>query len=306
MSIGQIFSTQYSAKSWRFYTASYGWLFTLPALVGILLFVCLPFLLAFAFAFTNYKMGSPIPFSWIGFEQFKRIFTDPSFVQALVNNTLYAVFIVPIQTTAALALAILLNQKMRAVSAVRALFFAPVVFPMSLVAVVWILFFAPSDLGLFNALLKTITLGHWESIDFLRTPGYAFAAVVTTSIWQGVGFQMIIILAGLQAVPRYLYEAATLDGATTWQQFCYVTLPQIKLTLLFVALVTTILAFRLFDQVRIMTSGGPHDTTTTVILEAVNSAFDQQKVAQASAMTVIFFLAVLIISICQSKLLGRK
>jgi multiple sugar transport system permease protein len=119
------------------------------------------------------------------------------------------------------------------------------------------------------------------------------------SVWQGVGFQMVVLLAGLQAIPEDLYEAAKIDRAGKWRQFLHVTLPQLRNPLIFTALVTTILAFRVFAQVQIMTQGGPNDATTTVIYEAVRAVFKRQQVAQASAMTVVFFFMVLVVTILQ-------
>jgi multiple sugar transport system permease protein len=181
----------------------------------------------------------------------------------------------------------------------RSLFFMPVVFPLSLVAVVWILVFAPGPQGLLNHLLETITLGAWQARDFLHDSVWALPAISLTSIWQGVGFQMVILLAALQGIPQALYEAARVDGANGWQQFVFITLPQLRNAIIFVVLVTTILAFRLFDQVQIMTQGGPNHATTTVMYEAVNSAFGSQQVATASAMTVVFFIIVLLIALLQ-------
>jgi multiple sugar transport system permease protein len=127
-----------------------------------------------------------------------------------------------------------------------------------------------------------------------------------TSIWQGTGFQMVILLAGLKSIPSQLYEAATIDGAGRWQKFWHITLPQLRNTLIFVVLVTTILAFRLFDQVQIMTQGGPQDATTTVMFEAVQAAFARQQVARGAAMTVVLFLVVLIISLLQRRIARQE
>jgi multiple sugar transport system permease protein len=157
-----------------------------------------------------------------------------------------------------------------------------------------------------NAFLKVITLGLWQPRDFLHDPVLALPAIMLLSMWQGVGFQMVIILAGLQSIPTMLYEAAAIDGSNTWNQFRYVTLPQLKNTLIFVMLVTSILAFRLFDQVQIMTQGGPNDATTTVMYEAVKAAFEQQKMAKGAAMTVVFFVIVLLITIAQRMLVKEE
>ncbi len=279
--------------------ARLAWLFVLPALLGLLCFVLLPFLLSIILSFTNLRLGSPLPLEFMGFKQYQRIFTDQAFLAALRNNSLFALIVVPLQTALALLLALLLNQPLRGMVVFRSLFFMPVVFPLSLVAVVWILVFAPGSQGLFNQVLEIITLGNWEARDFLHDPQWALAAISLTSIWQGVGFQMVILLAALQGIPQELYEAARVDGANRWQQFVFITLPQLRNALIFVVLVTTILAFRLFDQVQIMTQGGPNHATTTVMFEAVNSAFGSQQVARAAAMTVVFFSIVLLITLLQ-------
>jgi len=275
------------------------WLFALPALLGLLCFVLLPFVLSVILSFTNLRLGSPLPLEFMGFSQYQRIFTDQAFLAALRNNALFALIVVPLQTGLALLLALLVNQPLRGMVVFRSLFFMPVVFPLSLVAVVWILVFAPGPQGLLNQLLETITLGAWQARDFLHDPVWALPAISLTSIWQGVGFQMVILLAALQGIPHELYEAARVDGADRWQQFVCITLPQLRNAIIFVVLITTILAFRLFDQVQIMTQGGPNHATTTVMYEAVNSAFGSQQVARAAAMTVVFFTIVLLITLLQ-------
>jgi multiple sugar transport system permease protein len=275
------------------------WLFVLPALLGLLLFVLIPFLLAVMLSFTNLRLGSPLPLEFVGFNQYRRIFADEAFMAALRNNALFALIVVPLQTALALLLALLVNQPLRGMTVFRSLFFMPVVFPLSLVAVVWILVFAPGPQGLLNHVLDTLTLGGWRPRDFLHDPAWALPAISLTSIWQGVGFQMVILLAALQGIPRELYDAASVDGANRWQQFVFITLPQLRNAMIFVVLVTTILAFRLFDQVQIMTQGGPNHATTTVMYEAVNTAFGSQQVARAAAMTVVFFLVVLLITLLQ-------
>jgi len=126
------------------------------------------------------------------------------------------------------------------------------------------------------------------------------------SIWQGVGFQMVILLAGLQDIPQDHYEAAIVDGASGWQQFRFVTIPQLRNQLLFVVTITTILAFRLFDQVYVMTSGGPLDSTQTLMLMLVDVGFGRQRIAQGSAIAVIFFLIVLSISVAQRRLIREE
>ena len=277
-----------------------------PGVVGLTLFILVPFLMALVLAFTNLRLGSPLPLEFVGFKQFLRIFTNPGFLRALANNLLFAVVVVPLQTILALSLAILLNQRLGGTVIFRTLFFMPVVFPMSLVAVVWILIYAPGPDGMMNAFLDLVTFGSWQARDFLRDPVLALPAIMLLSIWQGAGFQMVILLAGLQGISHELYEAAALDGAGRWQQFWNVTLPQLRNPLIFVMLITTILAFRLFDQVQIMTRGGPDNATTTVMYETVQAVFTRQQVARASAMTVIFFLVVLGVTWLQRRLVRQE
>jgi multiple sugar transport system permease protein len=285
---------------------SAGTWFALPALAGLLVFVAVPFVLAMGLSFTNLRLGSPLPLEFVGLRQFGRLFADPAFTRALWNNLLFAVMVVPLQTLLALGLALLLNQPLRGRSVFRTLFFMPVVFPLSLVSVVWILIYAPGPEGMLNSFLQAVSFGHWQPRDFLHHPWLALPAIMLTSIWQGVGFQMVIVLAGLQGIPDELYEAARIDGAGRWRRFWHITLPQLRNTLIFVMLVTTILAFRLFEQVQIMTHGGPRHATTTVMYEAVQAAFTRQQVAKGAAITVIFFFMVLLVTIVQRRLARQE
>ena len=282
------------------------WLFVLPGLLGLLLFVIIPFVLAFILSFTNMRLGSPLPIEFVGLTQYQRILSDTAFLAALRNNAVFALFVVPMQTCLALLLALLINQSMRGMVFFRTLFFMPVVFPLSLVSVVWILIFAPSLQGTLNSLLHVISFGSWQSHDFLHEANWALPAIALTSIWQGVGFQMVILLAALQAIPAQLYEAAEVDGAGNFKQLLHITLPQLRNALIFVVLVTTILAFRLFDQVQIMTQGGPGYATTTVMYETVKASFGSQQVARGAAMTVVFFVVVLLLTLIQRYLVKHE
>ena len=280
-------------------------LFVMPALAGLVVFVAIPFLLAIGLSFSNMRLGSPLPLEFVGAKQFIRLFDDPSFIRALVNNLVFTIIVVPLQTALALGLAVLLNQPLRARAVFRTVFFMPVVFPLSLVAVVWILIFAPGPNGMLNSFLQLLSFDYWQPRDFLHDPWLALPAIMLTSIWQGVGFQMVILLAGLQGIPQQLYEAARIDGAGRWQSFWHITLPQLRNTLIFVMLMTTILAFRLFEQVQIMTHGGPRHATTTVMYEAVQAAFTRQQIARGAAITVIFFMLVLVVTVLQ-RYFGRQ
>ncbi|MCB1155161.1 sugar ABC transporter permease [bacterium] len=277
-----------------------------PALLGLTLFVALPFLLALGLSFTNLRLGSPLPTQFVGWESYRRLAADPAFRQALINNLLFAAVVVPTQTGIALGLALMLNRPLRGMSIFRTFFFMPVVFPMSLLAVVWKLIYAPGPDGPANTLLSLISFGAWGPFDYLHDARLALPAIMLMSIWQGVGFQMVVLLAGLQSIPRVLYEAAALDGADSGRQFVHITIPQLRNPLIFTALVTGILAFRLFDQVQIMTRGGPRNATTTMMYEAVVTAFEKQQIGQAAAITVVFFAIVLALTWMQRALLRQE
>ena len=281
------------------------WLFMAPALLGLAVFILMPFILAIVLSFTNVRLGSPLPVEWVGWREYARLFGDAAFLRALFNNLMFALVVVPVQTLLALVLALWLNRPLRGRVVFRTLFFMPVVFPLSLIAVVWILIYSPDTNGLMNHLLRIMTLGNWQAKDFLHDPLWALPAIMLTSVWQGVGLQMVVLLAALQAVPAELYEAAAIDGAKAWQRFRHVTLPQLRNALVFVVIVTTILSFRVFDQVRIMTQGGPENHSATVVFAAVQAAFDRAQLARGAAMSVVFFLIVLAVTLVQRRLLKQ-
>ncbi|MFF8936621.1 carbohydrate ABC transporter permease [Streptomyces paradoxus] len=285
----------------------HGLLMSAPAVGGLIAFVGIPFGYAVVLSFYNVRLGSPLEPTFFGVEHYRRLFTDPDlsgpFLRALLNNLTFAAVVVPLQTGLALALAILLNRKLKAIGLFRSFFFMPVVFPMALVAVIWRLILARSEQGMLNSALDVVTFGNWGAFDWLGDGLTAMASIIVLSVWQGVGFQMVILLAGLQQIPGELYEASELDRASRWQQFRHVTLPGIRGTLVFVAMLTSVLSFRVFDQVYILIRGGglDEDATRTVMYQAVTTAFDQNDIGQASAVTVVFFLIVVALTIVQRR-----
>jgi multiple sugar transport system permease protein len=275
--------------------------------VLIVAFILVPFVLAFYFSFTNERLLAPPgrQTQWIGLDNYVRVFQNPRFWTALMNNIVFSLVVVPLQTFFALFLAILVNQKLRGVVVFRTIFFMPITVVMAATAVIWIVLLNPE--GLVNAFFEIITLGNF-SPDWLGDPAYALAGIIMVSIWASVGFQMVILLAALQDVPESLYEAARLDGANNWQQFLHVTLPGIRNPLLFVLTITTILAFRLFDQVWIMPDrpGGPLDATRTLMVDIVDTGLNQQAVGRGSALSVIFLLIVLAVTIVQRRVVKQE
>jgi multiple sugar transport system permease protein len=284
-----------------------GWILAGPATLGLALFLLLPFLLAVGMSFTNYRLNSPLPVRWQGLDNYADLVTDRSLRRALLNNLLFVGIVVPVQTALALGMALLVNRPLRGMATFRTLFFMPVVYPMALVAVVWRLIFAPGETGPLNALLHAASFGAWDAqTDFLREEALALPSIMVMSIWQGAGFQMVVMLAGLQAIPASLYESAQIDGAGPWARFRHVTLPQMRNTILYGVMVTTILAFRLFDQVFILTKGGPNDATTTLLYEAYVASRERNQIGLGSAVSVVLFLVVVLVAMAQHFLVRQE
>jgi len=279
-------------------------LFILPGLILLGVFMILPFLMSFGLSFTNQRILSRVPTRFVGFSNYERLFGDDLFFIGLKNNFVFAAIVVPIQTILALGMAMVVNKHLKGVKIFRTAYFMPTVTTMVVVSVVWTFMYNPQ--GLINNFMQAITFGNWETIDFLKNSQWAFPAIMIMSVWQGAGFQMLNFLAGLQEIPEMLYEAATIDGANKWRKFWNITLPQLRNTTAFVLISTTILALRLFDQIKIMTNGGPNNSTYTVILHLYNNGFTKQRVGYASAITVVFFLIVLAISIIQRLILREE
>jgi multiple sugar transport system permease protein len=270
---------------------------TLPGILLLLIFLAVPFAMAIGLSVTNQRFGSPLPLRVVGLENYTETLADPAFWKAFFNNLWFAAIVVPLQTGLALWLAVLVNRKMKGIRVFRAIYFAPVVVVMAVAATIWLLLYSP-ERGLINGFLQFISFGALES-EWLDSTTMALPAIILMSIWQGTGFQMVILLSGLQDIPEDLYEAAAIDGANRWEQFRFVTLPQLRNTLLFVVTVTSILAFRLFDQVWVMTRGAPLGSTRTMMLQMVETGFERQQIARGSAIAVIFFLIVLTLTILQ-------
>jgi len=287
-----------------------GVLMSLPGLILLTLFVIVPFITAIYLSFFNVDFNMVQGPQFWGLEQYRRILVDPItspiFYKALMNNMTFALIVVPAQTGLAVLLAVMLNAKLKGIAFFRTFFFMPVVFPMSLVAIIWALMFSRDSMGMLNGLLNLFSFGYIQPIDWLGDPNIALLSIALLSIWAGVGFQMVIVLAGLQEIPAELYEAASLDRANFWQRFWNVTVPGLRNTLIFVIIITTIFSLRLFDQVFILTKGGPIDATQTVMYQAVTSAFIEGNVGRASAITVIFVLIIIAITLLQRLVLRQN
>lgn len=242
---------------------------------------------------------------WVGDSRLLVLVGDAVFVRSLVNTVTFTLVIVPVQSALGLVLALLVNQRMRGVNAFRAMYFIPVIMSMVVVSILWE-FLYDRENGMVNNVLGALTRGALGPVDWLGNPSTALGAVMVMSIWQAVGFHMVIWLAGLQNISGELYEAASLDGASTWEKFRYVTWPGLRHTRVFILITITIAAFGLFTQIDVMTQGGPLDSTTTVVYHAVQQGYRQQNMAYGSTISVVFFLMVLSVAVVQRILTREK
>lgn len=233
------------------------------------------------------------------------IVKDVVFMKALVNTFLFVLIVAPAQGALALGLALLINQKLRGINVYRAIYFMPVVVSIVVVSLLWRFIYDGND-GLLNSILGWLTFGAFEPRDWLGNSSSALGSIMVMSIWQGVGFHMVIWLSGLQTISPTLYEAAAIEGSSKWQTFRYVTWPGLRNTAVLVLIVITMQAFALFAQIDVMTSGGPTDSTQTVVFQAVERGYRRQDISGGSTISVILFVIVLCISLLQRWLTREK
>jgi multiple sugar transport system permease protein len=273
--------------------ANPAWLFVAPALGAIALFLFVPVFASLALSFTDfdiYAVASWRNLRFVGLANYQTLLADPLFWQAL-RNTLYFVAVGgPLSVAASLAAALLVNARAaRLRPAFRTAFFLPVVTTLVAVAVVWRFLYHPR-VGLVNGLLASVGVA---PIDWLGDPLWAMPAIILLSIWKSFGFNMVIFLAGLQAIPERLYEAASLDGAGAWSKFRHVTLPMLAPTALFVAVMTMIGGFQLFAEPYVMTQGGPSNRTLSVVLLMFQEGFRYWNMGYAAAVAFVLFAILL-------------
>lgn len=289
--------SKYSRKQAR--TA---FVFITPALILLFIFLILPAVLALGFSFTDFYVLKPEDMEFIGIDNYKTLLSDELFWKCLKNTAYFVVCIVPIEAVIALGLAILVTRSIKGRTFFRISYFAPVISSLTVVSILWVFLYNPND-GLFNTLLNVIGI---ESQKFLRSPSQAMNSILLMSIWQGVGYQMIIYIAGLNNISQQLYEAAAIDGANAWKRFFYVTLPGLRNVISFIVVYVTIQAFKVFTQPYIMTFGGPQNSTRTLVYYIYQQGFQYKKAGYASCMAVVFFLIVVLVSMLLKRVLIEK
>lgn len=279
------------------------YLFLAPGLILFLVFMVIPMIAAAYLSLCRYDViHSP---SWIGLRNYARIGKDIAnhgvFYLSLRNTMQYAIGTIPVGMALALGLALLVNAGLRGSSIYRTTYYLPVVTSMVAVAMVWMWIYDPSY-GLLNYLLAKLSAGRANPQAWLGNPKLAMMAIVAMSIWKGLGYNMVIYLAGLQGIPEHLYEAAMMDGATRWQRFRAITWPLLKPTTAFILVMSTIGASQVFAQVYVMTNGGPNNATTTIVHQIFQNAFSFMKMGYASAMAFVLFGLIFLLSLITLRL----
>lgn len=268
-------------------------LFLLPALVPLVAFRIFPMIASVWVSLVEWNLlRAPV---FVGIANYTEVLTDPRFHKALGNTVYYMVGYLPLVLVGALAVALLLNSRLKGLAFFRSIYFLPVVTSWVVVALLWKWLLSPQG-GIVNYLLSLVGIqgpGWWTD------PDWAMPAIIIASVWKDLGFNMLILLAGLQNIPEELYEAARIDGAGVWRRIRSITLPLLTPSILFVMILAMIGAFQVFDQVWVMTEGGPGGATTVVMEQVVQNAFRYGRMGEASAMSWILFAIILTFTVLQ-------
>ncbi|MEO1404582.1 MAG: sugar ABC transporter permease [Cyanobacteria bacterium J06635_1] len=268
------------------------YLFLAPALLVLGLTVFWPAIQAFYLSFTEYGYDITQPPQWVGLENFQRLLKDKTFWQTLRNTLIYLVGVVPILAIAPLGLAILVNQKLRGIRWFRVAYYTPVVISMVVAGIAWRWLYA--ETGLLNQLIQGLG---GQSIPWLTSPDLALFSVMAVTIWKGLGYYMVIYLAGLQGIPQDLYEAAAIDGSDGWRKHWDITVPLMRPYLFLVAVISAIAATKVFEEVFIMTQGGPRSSSKTVVYYVYEQAFQDLEMSYACTIGLALFLIILTLSL---------
>ncbi|MFC3799113.1 carbohydrate ABC transporter permease [Cohnella sp. GCM10012308] len=275
-----------------------GTLFILPALVLFAAFIFIPLLYGLFMSFTDYG-GFNLKPNFTGWDNYRKLLQDDYFAVSLKNNLIYTLLFVPLTAAFALFSAMALNAVLHLRRYLRMAFYFPQITSMVSVAIVWGLLLNPIR-GPVNQVLKAFGIAHPP--EWLMSSQWALIAVVIVAVWKSFGYYMIILLAGIQGIPEYLYESAKLDGAGAFKRFLYVTLPSLSPTLFMVLVLTVINSFQVFDLVSVMTDGGPGRSTNVLVFRIYQEAFVHYRMGYAAAMSAVLFLIIMVVSIVQFRL----
>lgn len=274
--------------------AAVPYLFLLPATIVLGLFMAWPVVHALYLSFTRYDALTP-PL-WVGVANYVRMVHDPVFWQSLWNSVLYLLGVVPALVILPLFLAVLVNRTLPGMAFFRAAYYLPVVVSMVVAGLMWKWIFAQNGLLNYGLGLAVPWLAS-HPIAWLSRPETALAAVMAVTVWKGLGYYMVIYLAGLQTIPTEIYEVSAIDGATAWQQLTRLTIPLMLPSIAFVAIVSSISALKVFTEIYVMSRGGPLDASTTVVYYLYEQSFENLEMGYANAIGMVLFVFILAFSI---------
>jgi multiple sugar transport system permease protein len=272
--------------------------FLFPSLAGLLVFLIIPMLSSLALTFYEWDPLIPTRFTFVGLENYLTLIKDTDFWAALRHTLFFIGGYIPLVMVTGMGVALLMNQKLIGRTFFRGAFFMPVISAWVAVALMWTWIFNP-QFGIVNYLLGLIGI---TGPPWLYDPNWAMPAIILTSVWKDIGFIMVLFLAGLQNIPHEYYEAAALDGATLWAKFRYITLPLLSPTVFFTLIISLINSFQVFDQVWIMTQGGPAGSTSVLVEQIVNNSFRYGRMGYAATLSWVLFLMVFAVTIFQTRM----
>jgi putative chitobiose transport system permease protein len=277
------------------------YLFLIPACVVLATFVLYPALKAIYLSFTNFNMIREAEI--VGFANYLNVWRDPFFWAALKNTLLYMVVVVPVLVVAPIFLAALVNKHILGITFIRAAIYLPVITSLVISGLIWKWVYEEQGILNYVLLASGVTT---DPIAFLTDPANALFSVMAVTIWSGMGYYMVIYLAGLQSIPRHLYEVAEVEGVSAWQQMIHITIPLLRPSIAVVTIMSSIAAMKVFEEVYVMTQGGPMDSTKTLVYYLYESAFSEFEMGYASAIGVVLFLLTLVFSLINLRFLREK
>lgn len=274
--------------------------FLLPALIVLGFSVFWPTLQAFYLSLTQFDYSLTETPRWIGLANFQRLLTDPLFWKCLGNTVIYLLGVVPVLVIMPLGLAILVNRPLQGMHWFRLAYYTPVVVSMVVAGIAWRWLYAEN--GFFNQVAQGLIgsdswLSQWIPFPWLTSPNWAIYSVMAVTIWKGLGYYMVIYLAGLQTIPSELYEAAAIDGSSGWLKHWDITIPLMRPYLALVAVISAISATKVFEEIYIMTQGGPRDSSKTIVYYLYEQAFQELEINYACAIGLVLFLLILMLSL---------
>ncbi|MEB3257867.1 MAG: sugar ABC transporter permease [Cyanobacteriota bacterium] len=280
------------------------WLFLTPALSLLLLSVLIPAAMALLLSFTTSGLDVDSPLQFIGLANLRRLLSDPMMGRVTLTTFLYLLGVVPPIVLGSLALAVLVNRRLPGIHLLRAAYYTPVLVSLVVAAIAFRWLYAEN--GLINGWLKVLLGESFTPIGFLTSPGLALPSVMLVTFWKGLGYYMVIFLAGLQGIPSELYEAAALDGCEGWSRHRHVTLPLLMPYVSLVAVISALGATKVFEEVFLMTQGGPADSTRTLVYYVYDQAFGELEISYACTVGLALFLIVLLLSLVRSLVAGHR